>query len=89
MSYHASTPANAAHTNSSRLSTVSEDRRGKIASQIRRSRVVRAIRRSLLSVALGAVLTAAPAHAQVDVLTNRYDDQRTGANLSETSLTAA
>jgi hypothetical protein len=89
MSYYASTPANAAHTNSSRLSTVSGHSRGKTAPDIRRSRVLRGIRRSVLSVALGAVLTAVPAHAQVDVFTNRYDDQRTGANLSETSLTAA
>ena len=32
---------------------------------------------------------ALPAHAQVNVLTNRYDGARTGANLSETTLTAA
>ena len=36
-------------------------------------------------------LTALPSalHAQVDVLQNRYDGARTGANLSETTLTPA
>src|SRR5215218_2215535 len=37
---------------------------------------------------LGALLIASSASAQVDVLTNRYDGARTGANLSETKLTA-
>jgi len=38
-----------------------------------------------------AMLAAVPRalHAQVDVLTNRYDGARTGANLSETTLTTA
>src|SRR5919198_358743 len=36
---------------------------------------------------LGAVPTAL--HAQVDVLTNRYDGARSGANLAETALTPA
>src|SRR5688572_5577316 len=37
-----------------------------------------------------ALLTSLPAtlHAQVNVLTNRYDSQRTGANLAEKTLTA-
>ncbi len=37
---------------------------------------------------IGVVLASAPAGAQVDILTNRYDPQRTGANLAETVLTA-
>ena len=32
---------------------------------------------------------SSPVHAQVNVLTNRYDGARTGANLSETTLTVA
>jgi len=32
---------------------------------------------------------ATPAAAQIDILTNRYDPQRTGANLSESALTSA
>jgi hypothetical protein len=35
------------------------------------------------------LLTPATLAAQVNILTNRYDAQRTGANLKETSLTAA
>lgn len=39
---------------------------------------------------LGAALLLPIAlHAQINVLTNRYDAQRTGANLAETTLTAA
>ncbi len=39
--------------------------------------------------AAAAALVPLALHAQVNVLTNRYDAQRTGANLSETTLTAA
>jgi hypothetical protein len=35
------------------------------------------------------LLLTSPVHAQVNVLTNRYDGARTGANLSETTLTVA
>src|SRR5262245_42775905 len=35
------------------------------------------------------MLIPAMLHAQINVLENRYDGQRTGANLSETTLTAA
>lgn len=35
------------------------------------------------------VAMATPAAAQIDILTSRYDPQRTGANLSERTLTAA
>jgi hypothetical protein len=34
----------------------------------------------------GALLAVSLAHAQIDVVTERYDDARTGANLSETTL---
>jgi hypothetical protein len=37
---------------------------------------------------IGATLWPVPVRAQVDILTNRYDPQRTGANLAETILTA-
>jgi hypothetical protein len=36
-----------------------------------------------------AVVLSAALHAQIDVLTNRYDGARTGANLNETTLTVA
>src|SRR5215203_2003548 len=42
--------------------------------------------RRLLAVLL---LVASPAAAQIDILTNRYDQARTGANLSESTLTTA
>ena len=35
------------------------------------------------------LLLASPVHAQVSILTNRYDAARTGANLTETTLTVA
>src|SRR3954463_4776720 len=40
---------------------------------------------------VAAAILAGPAaaHAQVDIVTNRYDGARSGANLSETTLTAA
>ena len=38
---------------------------------------------------VAALLTPAALHAQVNVLQNRYDPQRTGANLNETRLTGA
>ena len=38
---------------------------------------------------LAAVVTPIVLHAQLNILTNRYDPQRTGANLVETTLTAA
>src|SRR5689334_9885842 len=44
---------------------------------------------SLLGVALGILVTSGPALAAVDVLTERYDDARLGANLAETALTTA
>ena len=43
----------------------------------------------LLSVTLGISILPASLSAQVDVLTNRYDGSRTGANLAETTLTTA
>ncbi len=36
--------------------------------------------------AAGALLAVSLAHAQIDVVTERYDDARTGANLAETTL---
>jgi hypothetical protein len=47
-------------------------------------------RRALISGCLAVAIHMARAtalHAQVDVLTNRYDGARSGANLSETALT--
>jgi len=38
---------------------------------------------------LAAFLIPAAAYAQINILSNRYDRQRTGANLRETTLTAA
>ncbi len=38
---------------------------------------------------LAAVVMPIVLHAQLNILTNRYDPQRTGANLTETTLTAA
>ena len=40
-------------------------------------------------VCIVALLITGPVVAQVNILTNRYDGQRTGANLNETTLTAA
>ena len=45
------------------------------------------VSRAFLIAALwGAALLPAPAAAQVDVLTHRYDNARSGANLHETQL---
>ena len=41
----------------------------------------------LILAALG--LVPAALYAQIDVVTNRYDGARTGANLGETTLTAS
>ena len=41
---------------------------------------------SLLGLALGVVVPFGTAFAQVDILTERYDDSRSGANLAETAL---
>src|SRR5215216_3971699 len=38
---------------------------------------------------VAAFLVPAGVHAQVNILTNRYDQQRSGANLRETTLTPA
>ncbi len=47
-------------------------------------------RRPSTCAAIAAVLfLTVPVGAQLNILTNRYDAQRTGANLSETTLTAA
>ena len=43
---------------------------------------------AILLCTIAVLLIASPASAQTDVLTNRYDGARTGANLSETKLTA-
>lgn len=49
--------------------------------------------RAKLFLTLGRIaallLLTSPAHGQVNILTNRYDGARTGANLSETTLTVA
>ena len=42
----------------------------------------------LVSLCAGIICVPVPVLAQVNILTNRYDSQRTGANLSETILTA-
>ena len=47
----------------------------------------RALVRATMMLILGALATAA--EAQVDILTNRYDGARTGANLGEKALTPA
>ena len=41
-----------------------------------------------MSLCAGIICAPVPVLAQVNILTNRYDPQRTGANLSETILTA-
>jgi len=41
---------------------------------------------SLLGLALGVVVPFGTAFAQIDILAERYDDSRSGANLSETVL---
>src|ERR671912_728693 len=38
---------------------------------------------------VAAMVATWPLHAQITISTNRYDGARTGANLSETKLTAA
>src|SRR4051794_38021189 len=89
MPYDLSTPATVAHRKSSCLCATSDRSISRTATRIWSLRAVREIRRSLLLIVLGTSLTARHAHAQVDVLTNRYNDQRTGANLSENRLTSA
>lgn len=46
------------------------------------------LRHSVVGWVLGTLLVASPAGAQINILTNRYDGKRTGANLNETKLTA-
>src|SRR3954454_21807825 len=50
-------------------------------------RQVRRLRR-LAWLCAALIALPAPVVAQVNILTNRYDPQRTGANLAETTLTA-
>jgi hypothetical protein len=51
--------------------------------------VAAAIRSLTMGAIVIAVLMALPVHAQVSITTNRYDGGRSGANLNETTLTAA
>ena len=64
---------------------------GAASRRCRTALTARVVRRSLASLLTLVALTAAPAalHAQMDVLTNRYDGGRSGANLNETALTPA
>ena len=64
---------------------------GAASRRCRKALTAKVVRRSLASLLTLVALTAASAalHAQMDVLTNRYDGGRSGANLKETALTPA